>query len=73
MAGRDTGDPGAGSVGIGCDGDGVDEAEVDDIERDIGVVAVAESGEDGGFGEDGGWSWRGHWFDDTRSTFWRHS
>ena len=56
VAGRDSGDTGAGGVGVGRDGDGVNEAEVDDIERDFGVVAVAQCGEDGGFGEGGGWS-----------------
>jgi hypothetical protein len=49
----DAGDSGSGGFGIGRDGDAVDEAEVDDVEWDLGVVAVAECGEDVGFGEHG--------------------
>ena len=56
MARRDAGDAGAGGVGVGRDGDGVDEAEVDDVEGDFGVVAVAQGGEDVGFGEGRGWA-----------------
>lgn len=51
VAGWDSGDAGAGGVGVGCDGDGVDEAEVDDVARDFGVVAVAQGFADGLFGE----------------------
>jgi hypothetical protein len=29
----------------------LDEAEIDDVERELGVVAVAEGGADVGFGE----------------------
>ena len=42
---------GAGGFGVGRDGDGADEAEVDDVAGEDGVVAVAEGGEDVGFGE----------------------
>ena len=66
VARRDAGDSGAGGVGVGRDGDGVDQAEVDDVEGDVGVVAVAQGGEDVGFGESGR---HGCWFDDSFSRF----
>ena len=47
----DSGDSGAGGFGVGLDGEGADEAEVDDVAGEFGVVAVAEGGEDVGFGE----------------------
>ncbi len=47
----DAGDVGAGGFGVGGDGDGVDEAEVDYVAGEGGVVAVAQGGEDVGFGE----------------------
>jgi len=40
-----------GRVGAGFDF--VDEAEVDEVQLDFGVVAVAEGGEDVGFGKNG--------------------
>jgi hypothetical protein len=51
VAGWDSGDAGAGGLGVGRDGDVVDEAEVDDVAGDFGVVAVAESVADGLFSE----------------------
>lgn len=48
---RDAGDAGAGCVRVGGDGGVENEAEVDDIAGEIGVVAVAESTEEVGFGE----------------------
>ena len=39
-----------GASGSGRDGDAADEAEVDDVEWNLGIVAVAEGGEDVGFG-----------------------
>jgi hypothetical protein len=47
----DAGDAGAGGFVVGSDGDVLDEAQVDDVEGELGVVAVAESGADVGFGE----------------------
>lgn len=55
LARRNAGDARAGSVGVGHDGDAVDEAEVDDVEGASWVVAVAQRGEDVGFGEGRGW------------------
>src|ERR1035441_5459611 len=55
LARRNAGDSRAGGVGVGRDGDVVDEAEVDDVERTPWVVAVAQRGEDVGFGEGRGW------------------
>src|ERR1700678_4356535 len=46
-----SGDVGARSFGVELDGDGADEAEVDDVAGEDGVVAVAQGGEDVGFGE----------------------
>src|ERR1017187_8430935 len=51
LARWNAGDSRAGGVGVGRDGDVVDEAEVDDVERAPWVVAVAQRGEDVGFGE----------------------
>ena len=55
LARRNAGDSCTGSVGVGRDGDAVDEAEVDDVEWAPWVVAVAQRGEDVGFGEGRGW------------------
>lgn len=41
----------AGRVGIGREVDAVDESEVDDVDGQLGVVDVAECGEDVGLGE----------------------
>ena len=38
-------------VGIGAGCDGVDQAQVDEVQLDFGIEAVAERGEDVGFGE----------------------
>src|SRR6266702_1811328 len=51
VARRDAGNSGARRVGIGRDRDGVDEAEIDDAACDLGVIAVAQGGQDVGFGE----------------------
>jgi len=59
VARRDAGNSSAGRVGIERDGDGVDETEVDDVEGDLGIVAIAQGGEDVGFGE---WGGHGRWF-----------
>ena len=61
---RDALYPCAGSVAIGRDGDGVHKAEIDDIKRDLGVVTVAQRGEDVGFGEEIGRRYW-HFFDDS--------
>jgi hypothetical protein len=45
--------PSGGGVGVGGDFDFIDEAEIDEVQLDFGVVAVAEGGEDVGFGKDG--------------------
>src|ERR1035441_3365948 len=55
LARRNAGDSRAGGVGVGRDGDAVDEAEVDDVERAPWVVAVAQRGDDVGFGKGRGW------------------
>src|ERR1035437_5979230 len=55
LARRNAGDSRAGGAGVGRDGDAVDEAEVDDVEWAPWVVAVAQRGEDVGFGEGRGW------------------
>ena len=47
----DSGDAGAGGVGVGREVDRVDEAEIDDVAGDFGIVAVAEGFADGGFGK----------------------
>jgi hypothetical protein len=47
----DAWDAGAGCFVVGSDGDALDKAEVDDVEGELRVVAVAESGADVGFGE----------------------
>lgn len=60
----DTWDTGAGRVGIGRYRDGVDKAEIHDVERDLGVVAVPQGGEDVGFGEGTGRRYW-HFFDDS--------
>ena len=43
--------PGGRGVGVRAGLDFVDEAEVDEVELDLGVVAIAQGGEDVGFGE----------------------
>src|ERR1035437_2297510 len=55
LARRNAGDSRAGGAGVGRDSDVKDEAEVDDVERASWVVAVAQRGEDVGFGEGRGW------------------
>ena len=47
----DAGNVGAGRLEIGRDDDGSDEAEIDDVAGERGIVAIAEGGEDVGFGQ----------------------
>ncbi len=46
----DAGDVGSGGFAVLFEMNGADEAEVDDVAAQVGVEAVLESGEDGGFG-----------------------